>query len=292
MLKQCVALQKRKNITKTYCICSTRSNPAQWTHHTKQTLLDFYKERRKKGLPVSVRVLYLKWCQSEPDMTAAISYTAARMRIYRFMERHQLSRRRATNHAQGLPTNQQLIEDFVSYINDKVKMLGIDDRRVVNFDKTNCYFSPDLSYTIADRGSRTVTIAKPESSQRCTVMLGGSLAGELFPPFVIFKGKNNGRIQEYCCKPDKHGWASGLFYRAQEKAWMDEASLMDWVLRVWAPWTETVGKPTLLILDEARAHMTANIRQLLNSMGTEVEYIPAKLTSKLQPMLRITCGIV
>ena len=163
-------------------------------------------------------------------------------------------------------------------------MLGIDDRRIVNFDETNCYFSPDLLYTIAGRGSRTVTIAKPESSQRCTVMLGGSLAGELFPPFVIFKGKNNGCIQEYCCKPEKHGWASGLYYRALAKAWMDEASLMDWVLQVWAPWTKTVGKPTLLILDKARAHMTANIQQQLSTMGTEVEYIPVKLTSKLQPM--------
>ena len=110
------------------------------------TLLDFYKERREKGLPVSVRVLYLKWYQFKPDMTTAISYTAAQMRIYRFMERHQLSRCQATNHAQGLPTDQQLIKDFISYINDKVKMLGIDDCRVVNFDETNCYFSPDLSY--------------------------------------------------------------------------------------------------------------------------------------------------
>ena len=86
-------------------------------------------------------------------MTTAISYTAAQMCIYRFIKRHQLSRCCATNHAQGLPTNQQLIKGFVSYVNDKVKMLGIDDHRIVNFDETNCYFPPDLSYTIPDHGS-------------------------------------------------------------------------------------------------------------------------------------------
>ena len=37
---------------------------------------------------------------------------------------------------------------------------------------------------------------------------------------------------------------------------MDEASFMDWILCIWALWTETVGKPTLLILDEAKSHMT------------------------------------
>ena len=69
-----------------------------------------------------------------------------------------------------------------------------------------------ICHTIADHGSQTVTIAKPDSSQHCTVMLGGSLAGEQFPPFVIFKGKQNGRIQEYCNEPEKNVWASGLHY--------------------------------------------------------------------------------
>ena len=48
---------------------------------------------------VSVKVLYLKWCQFEPDMMTVISYTVAQMRVYGFMERHQLSSSCATNHA-------------------------------------------------------------------------------------------------------------------------------------------------------------------------------------------------
>ena len=35
---------------------------------------------------------------------------------------------------------------------------------------------------------------------------------------------------------------------------------------------------------QAQAHMMANIQQFLNLMGMEVEYILAKLTSKLQTM--------
>ena len=88
------------------------------------------------------------------------------------MDQHHLSRCRATNQAQGLPTNQKTIDDFVQYIRDKMRVMHIGPDWVANFDKTNCYFSPDLSYTIAEKGSRTVSIAKPDSAARCTVMLG------------------------------------------------------------------------------------------------------------------------
>ena len=76
-------------------------------------------------------------CQSEPYMTTAISYMAARMQIYQFIEWHQRWKRWATNYAKVLPKIEQLIADFVRYINDKVKMLGIDNSSVVNFDQIN-----------------------------------------------------------------------------------------------------------------------------------------------------------
>ena len=108
--------------------------------------------------------------------------------------------------------------------------------------------------------------------------------GKKLPPYVIFLGTETGQVQDYCAQWASYGWASGVFYRAQKKAWMDEICMVDWVNKVWGPCTKRVGGPTLLILDEARTHFTPDVRQLLNSCGTEVEYIPPRYTSKLQQM--------
>ena len=83
-------------------------------------------------------------------------------------------------------------------------------------------FSPYLSYTTAERGSQTVTIAKPNLSQRCTVMVGGSLEGEQLPPFLIFKGKDNGQIQEYCKRPEKQGGTDFTAELRRRHGWMKQ----------------------------------------------------------------------
>ena len=102
------------------------------------------------------------------------------------------------------------------------------------------------------------------------------------PLYVIFLGTETGRVQGYCTQWASHGWASRVFYRMQKKVWMDEICMVDWVNKVWGPYTKQVGGSTLLILDKAKTHLTPNVCQLLNSC--EVEYIPPRYTSKLQPM--------
>ena len=283
-IQKSVDQEKRKKITTSFRTKKAGRTPCMLQDNVETELLEFYKDRRGKNLPVTVRLLYVKWAQLQPDLLQVLSYNAARMRLYRFMERHNLTRRRATNQAQGLPTNQETIDDFVEYIREKMRVMRIGPDRVANFDETNCYFSPDLAYTIAEKGSRTVSVAKPDSAARCTVMLGGLMDGEKFPPYVIFLGTATGRVQGYCQDPSRYGWEDGLFYRAQKKAWMDEVCMVDWVTKVWGPFTKRVGGPTMLILDEAQTHLTPDVRQLLNSCGTEVEYIPPRYTSKLQPM--------
>jgi hypothetical protein len=53
-------------------------------------------------------------------------------------------------------------------------------------------------YTYARRVSRTVAIKGVRSANRCMVMLGSNLAGDIkLPPFVIYTGSSNftGRVK-------------------------------------------------------------------------------------------------
>ena len=73
-------------------------------------------------------------------------------------------------------------------------------------------------------------------------------------------------------------------YIVQEKAWMDEKRMLDWVERIWRPWAATKTGMTYLILDEFRAHMTNNVKAAINKCNTEIDYIIGGYTAKLQVM--------
>ena len=51
--------------------------------------------------------------------------------------------------------------------------------------------------------------------------------GVVLPALAIFKGKKQPKFHEV-----------GVFIRAQEKAWMDEPMMLEWINLVWEPATE------------------------------------------------------
>jgi DDE superfamily endonuclease len=114
-------------------------------------------------------------------------------------------------------------------------------------------------------------------------MLGASMAGEKLPPFLILRGKNErtGHIKrEIACKK---GSPEEMEYGVQERAWMDEALMLEWINKIWRP--ATLGNNiTYLILDECRSHLTVAVRKAFADCNTEVDLVPGGYTSKLQPM--------
>jgi hypothetical protein len=104
----------------------------------------------------------------------------------------------------------------------KAKLLGVDCQATFNADETNIYYSMEGKYTYAKRGSRIVAIKGVNSSIRCLVMLGASLARNIkLPPMVIFSGSSGrtGRVQREV--ESKVGYPRQMEYCTQPKAWMD-----------------------------------------------------------------------
>ena len=194
-------------------------------------------------------MLICKWSKIEPEGVASLTENAARMRMYRWMKRHKISFRVATHQAQGKAESQEVIKDFVDYIHYKVNMLVIPWSHVFNFDETNIYFSPEIKRTLARRGSRTVSVRKLDSASRCSAMLGCSAAGRKCSPFVIWKGSADaatGRIVRECRQPENYGLAPGIKYAVQEKAWMDEPTML--LDEVWKPIADSFEGPKVFHL--------------------------------------------
>ena len=277
-----------------------------------EQLLAYFDERRNNLDKVDVRLLLTKLRQIDPSVNDAVNSSngclAVRANLYkqinRILGKQNIGLRRVTHQAQNTRMSEEMMLGFRNYIMEKMQMLMIDHECIANFDETNVYFSPASHTTLDRRGSRTVSVrGSGMSSHRSTVMIGVSGDGHAFPPYLIFAGGNGetGQIYRKCraieaeqtryrenpnlTPPETYQeFPFRCFYSVQAKAWMDSIHMLDWIERVWKPWTIEMNKPTMLILDEFSGHMTAEVRSAIVQCGTHLEFIPAGYTSKLQVM--------
>jgi hypothetical protein len=74
----------------------------------------------------------------------------------------------------------------------------------------------------------------------------------------------------------KFGYPEEAFYAVQPKAWMGEKRFLDWMERVWKPFT---ARPTAsahgsyMIRDEFKVHLMPSCLNALQDTGTEVDFV-------------------
>ena len=77
-----------------------------------------------------------------------------------------------------------------------------------------------------------------------------------------------------------------LHYCTQPKAWFDEATMLDWVANVLAPYVATAphGVVPILFLDSFKVHLMGTVTAAIEALGVEVDYITAGCTGLVQPV--------
>jgi hypothetical protein len=122
-----------------------------------------------------------------------------------------------------------------------------NQRFIINMDQTPVFFSMSEGTTLEVEGSRTVNARSSSgSTMRLSLAVTVTASGDILPPFIVFKGKPNGRIQR-----DFGTYPVGSYYACQERAWMDESVMFQWVDLVLRPYVKTVpeGVDPILLLD-------------------------------------------
>ena len=247
-----------------------------------KSLMLFVEGRRQNNLPVTPRMMYYEWYRIDRSIEH-LSEHSARQRIYRFMRKSGLVIRRTTHHAQRARNDPQIIEDWMTYIEETTKAYSISKDRIANFDETDVQFCINTNTTVALRGEKTVAVCSPNSSNRCTVMLGVSAYGYKFPPYVIFKGKAGACVAKEIRKSNDNGYSNSCMYAVHPKAWMNEEMMLDWVQKIWKPYTDTKGgELTMLIIDQFSVHTMPSVKKAIEDCGTLVEFVPKGYTSCLQ----------
>lgn len=109
-----------------------------------------------------------------------------------------------------------------------------------------------------------------------TVVLGCHADGQKLLPMVIFKRKTL----------PKETFPAGVIVTANEKGWMDEQMMKQWLRQVYVrrPGVFFHVSSSLLICDSMRAHLTDDMKQQVKQMNATLAVIPGGLTKELQPL--------
>lgn len=239
---------------------------------------DFVREYRARSLPVSAELIRTKAVELARE--AGLSREEFKGSIYwvrRFMRRKGFALRRRTSICQKLPEEYEdkLIE-FQLYVNSLRRQHGYVFGQIGNADETPVWFDMPSSTTVCERGAKEVKLLSTGSEHsRFTVMLSCTADGRKLPPFIIFKRKTL----------PKEAFPRDVVVRVNEKGYMDEALMREWIRTVWNRRPGALlQRRNMLVLDAFRGHLTTSVKEALRDGKTDLVVIPGGMTSTLQPL--------
>ncbi|KAE9548780.1 hypothetical protein FO519_008009 [Halicephalobus sp. NKZ332] len=201
-------------------------------------------------------------------------FTASPNWCYKFMKRNGLSVRATTSTGQHLPEDYiRKREDFRNFVFDETMEVQPGDWG--NMDEVPVSFDMPRRFTVDEKGKEDIFITTTGSEKNSfTVVLAVASNGSKCLPFIIFKRKTVPK-----------GLPQGVVVRANEKGWMTEKLMADWVEKCWESRPNPCQDPekSLLILDSARSHLTAEAKEAVKKR-TKIAVIPGGMTKLLQPL--------
>ena len=161
--------------------------------------------------------------------------------------------------------------NFQRFIIAKRKQHNYELRHIGNADQTPMTFDIVLNSTVDKKGSKTVSILTTgHEKDRFTVMLACLGDGTKLPPYDVFKRKT---------LPKKITFPNGVIVPCQEKEWMDEAMIKDWLKTVWSKVGGLRKTKSLLVCHSFRAHLSQPTKRIVTSSNTETAVIPGGMIS-------------
>ena len=191
-------------------------------------LIEFIEFNRKLNNPVTTWCIANELFKYYPNLKND-NYLNITKWIYRFLERNNFTFRRSTV-GQELPLNNiNVASEFISSVfNSRYSMKYTEDL-IANMDETPLCINMAPNYSISRKGKRTVKI-RSQSRDKChvSVILTIIANGCKLPPYLIFKGKPNGKIirelnNNIYVKNKK------IFVNCNENAWCTKDIMNKWI---------------------------------------------------------------
>lgn len=257
--------------------CAFRGKKCKYPQ-VENELYEYVINIRKSGYAVTTEMLQVEANKIARKMGISFQeFRASYGWLRRFMNRRELSIRRRTTICQKLP---EQYEDKLIAFQKHVINLRKQNRyllsQIGNADQTPVWFDMPENTTVNVRGERSVQVKTTGSEkQRCTVMLAITADGRKLPPYVVFKRKTM----------PKDKFPTGIIVRVQEKGWMTDDLVVDWINTVWARRPGgLLRQKSMLVLDSFRGHLTEKVKSKIREEKSDLVVIPGGMTKMLQPL--------
>ena len=242
---------------------------------------DWIMEQRSDDILVRTKDIINFTIQSRPDYKNGVEKTLVSW-VYKFLARNNLSVRRVTRVGQKLSGHlKEVKDDCCQALRQRMDvggtLHGLDPHFFINMDQTAVYYEMKSSTTVDVVGKNTISCRDSGSnSKRVTVVLSVAADGTKLPPFVVFKGRPGGSIEN---EISKNNWLACV----QEKGWFDCRVGKIWIDKILKPYVADADQ-SLLLVDHFSVHLSSAFVHEVNELGCDVEYIPAGYTCVLQPV--------
>jgi len=179
-----------------------------------------------------------------------------------------LALRHRTTICQKLPKDfEQKLLNYQRYITNPRKTLNFLMGQMANANETAIYLDMPPNYMLEKKGVKEVLLKTTGCEKlHLTVMLAATADGRKLPPLIISKRKT---------LPKSEAFPKDVKVRAQEKGWMTEELMLEWLKIVWGrrP-TAFLNQPSMLVLNAFKGHLTDSMKKQLRKMKTELVVIP------------------
>lgn len=191
----------------------------------------------------------------------------------------------ATKTARKVPANfLELKSDYLDRIHSYVDEHSIPEVMVINWDQTNLKLVPVSNWTLADKGSKQVSIVGLDDKREITVLLAASMFGSMLPPQILYQGTTD-RCHAQVQFPEEWDiWHSS-------NHWSNEDTMLRYIDTVVIPYMDRQrallqlpSQKGLCVFDMYRAHLTEKLKQKLLDNNLFYVYVPAGTTGELQPL--------
>lgn len=193
--------------------------------------------------------------------------------ISSFMKRNRLTVRAVSSVGQKLPDDwEQQMMNFVDFVSKNKEAYSL--QHIGNMDEVPVTFDMPSKFTVDQKGSSDVRVATTGAEKsRFTVVLCVTADGYKLPAYVIFRRKTI----------PKRSFPQNVIVSANEKSCMTSSETLLWFEKVWLRRRMAIFNPkSLLMLDSAPGHRTAEVKSKFVANGTLMAMIPGGLTKKLQ----------
>jgi hypothetical protein len=148
--------------------------------------------------------------------------------------------------------------------------------QIGNANEKAIYLVMPPNYTLEKKGVKEVLLKTTGFEKLCvTVMLAATADGRKLPPLLILE---RGTL------PKSEAFMKDIV-RAQEKGWMTEELMLEWLKIVWSHRPGAfLNQPSMIVLDAFKGHVTDSVTDQLHEMKTELVVILVGMTLVLQPM--------